>query len=579
MRKLSSIVLALVAFNIFFFPFQKNFFGNLNPPIGATLGFVGFIFSFLVFQYLAFFDSSDKTKNKVTHSLTAVSAVLVLLSVFRTSEIDILVLSLLSFASAMLGLYVFSLPKHQTIDSLFEIFIAPIALFFESFAAFFRGLKLLKAPRLNLSRYLNGGVVYVFVGVLIGLPLVAIIVALLSSADPVFSKFVENIVNFKDFPWWFVRGSISRLFYSFFVLLIATATAYLAITKKKNDILVNTNYQNNKLALLATSVVTMVSAVLATYIIIEFPYLFATVSETELKQFGVNTLSEYVTRGFNELMVVSVLVYVTAVVAMAIYKLRGKGSKILGLINLFLLSETLVFVASIFRRVFIYQQEHGLTRIRIYGSVFLVGLIVWTLILMARHVQKNIKWFWCELSVFVLLALTIFVVRPDYLIANKFKPTVNKEVDYVHIARLSAEAVDGWVEGYKDAAVKIETLERKDRTTWTNDDERQAYYAYLTLNILRKNTGKLVLRYGSAIDMWDAKVTYGRPRPLPDFRSINFGEKAAFEKIKLDIGLKNLVEMEEKSYKLLANGKKINIHKKFDRSLKSPLLPDVNTNY
>lgn len=53
----------------------------------------------------------------------------------------------------------------------------------------------------------------------------------------------------------------------------------------------------------------LVTVVLGSFLIVEFPYVFANVAETSLSKFGVATYSEYVKRGFFEFLLVSVIVY------------------------------------------------------------------------------------------------------------------------------------------------------------------------------------------------------------------------------------------------------------------------------
>ncbi len=582
-RKLIAVVFALLAFNIIFFPFQKKFFGSLIFPNLGSVGFFTFILAFQVFQYLSHYNNKNEAKNKSAIALSVTAVILAGFSVFRTSMVDIFVFDFFSLTASMLSLYTLCLEKEKSITSIFEIAFSPIILFFEGFKGFARGLVALKAlPKLRFGKFLNGGVVNIFLGIILGIPVVLLITTLLSSADPIFSKILTNAINLKNFPWWFINGGMSRVIYSVFFLMGVLSLIYLIVKRypgeEKFDYNLHfVNLSERKSAFVFLSIVAMISFVLAAYLIVDFPYLFADVPETELIKYGVNNLSEYVTKGFNELIVVSVIVYLTASVSVFVYKMGGRGAKLLKWFNVFLLSETVVFIFSIFRRVAIYQETHGLTRVRIYGSVFLAGLTIWTVILILRHWQKIKKWFWYELSVFAVLCLTVFFVKPDYIIANKFKPTVNKEIDYVYISRLSPEAVDGWIVGYKDAVEKINKLSKKDRSTWSQEDERLGYYAFLTLNILRNSTKKLALKYGTAEDIFNAKATYGLPKPAPDIKVVNFTEKWAFEKIKIEIGIKNLIDQEEKAYNLLYNGYSSprSINQNFDRSLRSPLLKNV----
>jgi hypothetical protein len=121
---------------------------------------------------------------------------------------------------------------------------------------------------------------------------------------------------------------------------------------------------------------TLVGITVGAFLIVQWPYIFAHVAaETDLSQFGVATYSEYVKRGFIELLFISGILY--SLLWVGLLTLRSKKEKTFhalqiiqsGVIVLFS-----IFLLSIARRILLYWDLHGLSLIRIYGGVFLLWI-------------------------------------------------------------------------------------------------------------------------------------------------------------------------------------------------------------
>lgn len=526
-----------------------------------------FICSFLIFQYIAFFEANSLHKSRYVVFCSTTSIVFASLAIFRTSFVDVLFLSFLSLFFGLVTLYLFTSGKSFVIDSLFELIVSPLRLLVSGT----RQLALTKKNFSFIARYIDfpknklfsridkDSRWYIFLGVILSVPLAFVIIKLLSNADPIYASFVNKLFEIKidNFPTWI----ISRIIFSLIFGVLVLAMAFVQVHKPR-DLAVSIN-QNGRYTLSLLIVIGVVATILGSFLIIEYPYLFTEVSEVELHKFGLNTYSEYVTKGFKELIMVSVIVYTSAIFGFNTFKRGGKGGKYLSLVNIVLLSETIVFILSIFRRVYLYQFVHGLTRVRIYGSFFLAALILLTVFLMLRHTKKPIKWFLFEAGTFVLLALTMFIVRPDHIIATKYKPTVNNEIDYVYIARLSPDAVDGWIDGYIDAREKIDRFSA-DPTFLSNvDTRRTAYYIEITLSILRNHYYNLEQSYSNIQNF--------------DIKRLNYADKLAYDNLRKEVSLNELLEYQARVKNLLrdTSGSQGEEEIPFDRSLRSPLLKDV----
>src|SRR5258708_7519937 len=125
-------------------------------------------------------------------------------------------------------------------------------------------------------------------------------------------------------------------------------------------------------------------------------------------------------------------------------------------VNVLLLVETLIFIFSVMRRVLLYQASHGLSRSRTYGMVFLVLMFLFTVVLILRHYQQyKIRWYLVEAASVMGVVLFIFFLNTDNVIATQDQPTVNGQIDYTYISRLSADAVDGWIQAYQQSKAVI----------------------------------------------------------------------------------------------------------------------------
>ena len=154
-------------------------------------------------------------------------------------------------------------------------------------------------------------------------------------------------------------------------------------------------------------------------------------------------------------------------------------------------------MGSIFRRVYLYQADHGLTRIRIYGIVFVSYLLFLLLSLLIRFAKNHKKpWYLLEVGAGVLLLVATIWWKPDYQIATAYQPTVNNEIDYVYITRLSADALPGWVESYHHAQ-KVWQETPVSTESATPESIRNVEYAYRSTQQLQTNYAHLVLRYGT----------------------------------------------------------------------------------
>lgn len=567
LKKIIAILLAILSFNLFFYKIEGAVFGNI--------AFLILTLTAQAFLWISFYPKKFLYKQKLALSASALAIFASLFSLFRASEVDHFLLNSLTIVLTLFTTYLLTI-SHHVFGAITELLYIPKKIADRWFNNFFslipkaiekgkqvKSVRLFKTKRSISSDTLTS----IFRGIVITLPIILIITFLLTQADPVFSTLVENLLNIQINWPNFILLIPERLIYSVFIALILIPISTMKIenlfvSPLNNKIFVK---YKNELSILVLSLV----AVLSVFIAIQFRYLFATVPETQLHQFGINTYSEYVRKGFVEMVLVSIIVYLVSSASFIVYRSLDTRKNWLRRFNFLLLAEMLIFIISIFRRVVLYQSTHGLTRIRVYGLSFLIVLIGLTITLALRQLRKKFShWYLYELAIVMGVLFMSVLINTDKLVATTFRPTVNKEVDYIYISRLSADAVDGWIEAwqfYRDILIKIEKKELE------SDYARQTVYTYLAIRNLNSNYIYLTKKYGNLEEKL-ALEDFDLTKEGYSFTQFNFGEWQAYQKLKNKISYQELKQAYQRisDYYLALPGSASS--KDYDRSMESPLL-------
>jgi hypothetical protein len=135
--------------------------------------------------------------------------------------------------------------------------------------------------------------------------------------------------------------------------------------------------------------------------------------------------------------------------------------------------ETELLLVSAGKRLYLYAHAHGLTTSRIFGMIFLLWLSLVLLLLLGAILRKMKRVYFFG-AFFVITALSFIsfnIFSMDGLIATKYPPTINKEVDYTYILSLSPEAAQAYPPFMQFA--KKEWGELSAKTLPTEDENRR----------------------------------------------------------------------------------------------------------
>lgn len=476
MSKIKWLIIFVLFLNLFFF---RSF---------GPIAFVLIVTSFLLFQF-----ALTGWKKSFSIFIIPVAAYSLLL-VLRSSQFVEVILGLGIFVSTGFWL---TLLKHKLpfFRSLFGVITSPLD-FGVSYIS--GGIDFLSSIFSGKYHRPSSSWFWVIKGLLIAIPVVYILIFSLTLADPIFKTTAKP---FTDYISKLLSG---ELYYEFgrriipSALVAIAASPFLYFYAKKMDIKRPAAISYLLGAKEMIIVMALVALTLLSFIIVQWPYIFANVPfETDLSRFGVATYSEYVKRGFVEFIFISIFIYgIIWAGLLALINSKKLLRTILLSLQMLTLAEFILIFISIGRRVYLYQLYHGLSLGRIYGSIFLLYIAFLAILLFIRHFRKVtlVKY---ELAGLGFLILLIGFFNAESYIASYHPPTVNKRIDHVYLSRLSSDGYNGWLESFHFAnkVLSGNGLERKDIIS--GDERREVAYAWMILRNLTWQYDRLIQRYGT----------------------------------------------------------------------------------
>lgn len=291
-------------------------------------------------------------------------------------------------------------------------------------------------------------------GLVIAAPLIAVFALLFASADVVFERLVQDVVDavFRfDVEW--IAGHV--VLFSVFAwistgylrgFLSATEPPLFTYREKEGD--EEGMRAPGLLTLGITEIATVIAAMdllFLAFVIVQFRYLFG--SDALVQITPDLTYAEYARRGFFELVVAVVLV---VPILLAADWLLGRRTRTDALVFRVLagvqIGLVVAIAASALQRLRLYHASYGLTEARFYAMVLLLwigAMLVWFAATVLRG-RRNRFAFGTLTSGLSTVAL-LFVINPDAMIArtnvNRATSTTPVGFDVTYATLLSADAV------------------------------------------------------------------------------------------------------------------------------------------
>ena len=272
-------------------------------------------------------------------------------------------------------------------------------------------------------------------GLIISIPILAVIIWLLSSADIIFKDV------FLDIP-------ISKIIKHFFIILAVSVYAicfFWSILKsydeEKKPAYPKMNWKKFLDPVVLITIISLLNIVYTVFSVIQFTYLFWGESFVLPSSY---TYAEYARRGFFELVAVTVINFIIILIAVSFIRKENRKIHLASKILLSLLvGLTFVLLISAFYRMLIYEQAYGFTYLRIFVQAFMVLLFFLFII--------NIIYIWYTklpiIKSYFVVTLIVYIVlnfsNVDLIIArnNIDRYIETGQIDMEYLKGLSYDAI------------------------------------------------------------------------------------------------------------------------------------------
>jgi hypothetical protein len=277
------------------------------------------------------------------------------------------------------------------------------------------------------------GAVRLLRGVGIGVALLLLFGALLSSADVIFADVIRNMfASFRP-----VRIAVGAVFFLVFAWLSLGVMRLRGVPANDPEATPKRTPWNRLEWAIPLG---LVNALFATFAVVQFTVLFGG------HRYVLNngpTYAQYARGGFAQLAVVTVLTLL--VVAVVLARVSPQDQRLLRYLAGALCMLTLVIVASALRRTQVYAEAFGFTRTRLLSAAFIIWLgIVFVLILAVGLWSRRALMPRLVLGSAVIVLLSLVALNPDRYVAQTVIGRFEKDghLDAPYLTRLSPDALE-----------------------------------------------------------------------------------------------------------------------------------------
>ncbi len=280
-------------------------------------------------------------------------------------------------------------------------------------------------------------------GVLLALPILAVFTALLASADVVFAGYVEDVLLWLDLER--LLDLLSRAVVILFTAIISLGALAVGLQTRRDRRRSGEDRPlvSPFLGYTETMVVLVLMDLLfAAFVAIQFAYLFGGEANISLRGY---TYAEYARRGFGELVFTAALslglIYLLAQITRRQSARQVRGFNLLSALQVGLLGVVLV---SAFRRLVLYEDAYGFTRLRTYTHVAIgwigLALVVFVFLLLSDRLRRFAPAAFLGAAGF---ALTLALVNIDAFIVerNSQRYAQTGKLDIRYLLQLTDDAV------------------------------------------------------------------------------------------------------------------------------------------
>lgn len=302
----------------------------------------------------------------------------------------------------------------------------------------------------------------IFRGIAITLPVVAVLAALLASADPIFNQGLSNLLNV-----FHIENLGETIFRGIYILtggylLAGVFLHVLAFSRDEHLVGLEKPWLKPFLGGTESGILLgSVNLLFAVFVAVQARYFFGGQANIQAAGF---TYAEYARRGFGELVAVAVisLLLILGLSTIARRETRGQRRLFNGLVA-GLVALVLVILVSAFQRLLLYEGAYGFTRLRTYTHAFIpwLGLLLGVTALL-ELVRRPRNFALAVLLVTIGFSASLNLLDVDAFVAqqNITRATQGQELDLGYLARLSDDAVPMLVSQFHNTGLPAGVRER-----------------------------------------------------------------------------------------------------------------------
>lgn len=192
-----------------------------------------------------------------------------------------------------------------------------------------------------------------------------------------------------------------------------------------------------------TVILGLMNFLFLSFVIVQIRYFFG--GAEHLQQIANLTYADYARRGFFELVWVAALVLpILLIIHWALRKDNPRSEKVFRVLAGGQIVLLFVIMASALQRMFLYQNEYGLTELRVYTTAFMFWLAaVFVIFALTVLIGKRERFTFAAYVSALVMIFALQFANPDYLIArvNIARLNEGKVFDANYVSQLSADAI------------------------------------------------------------------------------------------------------------------------------------------
>jgi hypothetical protein len=249
-------------------------------------------------------------------------------------------------------------------------------------------------------------------GAVIALPIIVIFASLLSSADPIFAKRLEDLVGL-----FRIDNLPEYIFRLIYVLIFAYALAgtFLHAAQKSDEKMEAKTWISPFLGFTESTIVLgSVVILFIVFVVVQFQYFFGGQANISIEGY---TFSEYARQGFGELVTVAFFSLLLMLSLGAITRRETENQRrTFSILGVTLVGLLLVMLVAAFQRLVLYESAYGFSRLRTYTHVFMIWLGLLLVAVVMLEVLRRER----AVGLALILAALGFVVSINILNVDAF---------------------------------------------------------------------------------------------------------------------------------------------------------------